>query len=605
MKYSVKMTWMSAAALVCAASMAGAQVAPAAEKTRTVSLLEIEGRPGERPSEFAWLGGGKHEATLRDFVQALLTAAEDPNLSGVVIRLKDSELGLTQVEELGSAITTLRKAGKKVHVFAEAYGQTDLLLGSYADEIIGQTGSPVSFPGMYSEEMFLADTLKWVGVTPNFVQVGDYKGASEMMGRSAPSPQWTENLNQLLDSLYGNMRSTMKSGRKLDDAKLDNAMQVAWMAHADDAQTVGLVDTIIDLPDLTAALSKSSGGEVTWGDKIEPGEQGPKMDMSNPFAIFSMLSKKPNNDPKGPTIAVLHIDGAIVDGDSTGGGIFGGGGSVGSRTMRRAMDEIEEKDLIKGVIVRIDSPGGSATASEVIWQGIKRLSKKKPVWVSVGSMAASGGYYCAVAGDKIYVNPSSIVGSIGVVGGRLAMDDLYKMAKVNVVPHTRGPMAGIFRSTTPWTPEEVEAVRVKMKQTYDLFTSRVTAGRKGIELSKTAEGRLFTGDKAIGLKMADKVGGLEVALADFASELKLEEYDVMDFPGPKSLDDLIKQVMGSVPGASAPGVSSGILSGEIASMGRKVFGEAAWDQISTNMNGLMELRKEPVILMSPSVLVFK
>jgi protease-4 len=227
------------------------------------------------------------------------------------------------------------------------------------------------------------------------------------------------------------------------------------------------------------------------------------------------------------------------------------------------------------------------------------------VWVSVGSMAASGGYYCAVAGDKIYVNPSSIVGSIGVVGGRLAMDDLYKMAKVNVVPHTRGPMAGIFRSTTPWTPEEVEAVRAKMKQTYDVFTSRVTAGRKGIDLSKTAEGRLFTGDKAIGMKMADKVGGLEVALADFASELKLEEYDVMDFPGPKSLEDLLKQVMGSVPGASAPGVSGGILSGEIASMGRKVFGEAAWDQISTNMTGLMELRKEPVILMSPSVLVIR
>lgn len=587
------------------AAFSGSALAQGGAETRTVSVLEIEGSPAERASEFAWLGGSEKDVTLYDLVKAIHAAKDNDNVDAIVVRLKDTRVGITQVQEIGAALKEFRAAGKKVIVFGESYSPGDLLLASYADQIIGQTGSPVSFPGLYSEEMFLADTLNWIGIKPNFVQVGDYKGASESMARSSPSPQWAENLNQLLDSIYANMRTTLKEGRGLSDEELDKAMQVAWMAQADDAKKVGLVDAVIDLPELTQTVAKAMGDDIAWGRKITPKSSGPKMDMANPFAIFSMLSQKPSNKPKGPSIAVLHINGPIVDGDSAGGGFFGGGTSSGSRTLRRAMDEIAEEDLIKGVVVRIDSPGGSATASEVIWQGLKRLSEKRPVWVSVGSMAASGGYYCAVAGQKIYVNPSSIVGSIGVVGGRLAMDDLYKTLKVNVVPHTRGPMAGIFRSTTPWTPEEEQAVRRKMTETYDLFTSRVTAGRSGIDLSKTAEGRLFTGDKAIGLKMADKVGGLDVAIADLAKELKLDEYEAISYPGPKGLDELLEQMMGSVPGASAPGASTLLLNGELASAGRALFGDAAWEQISGNIRGLLELRKEPVILMSPSLLVFK
>jgi protease-4 len=322
--------------------------------------------------------------------------------------------------------------------------------------------------------------------------------------------------------------------------------------------------------------------------------------MANPFMIFAKLMQKPDHAAKEPAIAVLHIGAEIVDGDSGGGGLFGGGKSVGSRTIRNAIEEILDDPMVKGVIVRIDSPGGSAIASEVIWQGLKRLSEKKPVWGSVGSMAASGGYYIASGTSKLYVNPSSIVGSIGVVGGRLSMAGLYEKLHVNVKSRSRGPMAGMFRSTAPWSPEELATVRQKMTETYNLFTSRVTAGRPGIDLSKTAEGRLFTGDKAIGLKMADQIGGLEVAIKDLASKVGLDNPEVVHYPAPRGLGEMLEETFGS---AASPDVSGKIGVQAAEAIVREIVGERNWPQVRSAMNGLLQLRKEPVVLMNPSVLV--
>jgi protease-4 len=283
---------------------------------------------------------------------------------------------------------------------------------------------------------------------------------------------------------------------------------------------------------------------------------------------------------------------------------MGGEGTVGSRTIRRMIEDLIEEDLIKGVVVRINSPGGSATASEVIYQGLKKLSGHKPVWVSVGSMAASGGYYSAVGGQKIYVNPSSIVGSIGVVGGRISMDGLYKMLKVNVVDRSRGPRAEMFRSTSPWTAEEIATIKSKMTETYEQFTDRVAAGRPGIDLSKAAEGRLFTGDRAIELKMADKIGGLDEAIRDLAIEVGVEDPDVMHFPGPKSIPEMIEEAFGEF--ASMPSVGGGVASPlkGIDAAGRELFGES-WTQVRQGMRATLQLRKEPVLLMTPSVLMVK
>lgn len=596
------------AATVLAAGAALALFSSAAlaqEAKARVALIEIN-EVTEVPGPLDWLFPSEDRATLRTVVDTLHDAADDNDLSAVVIRLKDAELKLSQVQEIGAAMKDLRAAGKRVVLFSDAYGTSEIVLGSFADETIAQSGTGVSFPGIYMEEMFLADTLSWAGLQAQLVQVGPYKGANEQMTRSQPSPEWDTNITQLLDSLYASVRQPVMAGRKLSDSQLDEAMRQTWMADADDAKKAGLIDTVIDLPDLGKHLESSLGKPITWTKNLLAPESA-KIDMAgNPFAMLQMLSKEPDTDADGPTIAILHIDGTIVDGESSEGGMFGGSTNVGSRTIRRTIEDLAKDDDIKGVIVRIDSPGGSATASEVMWQGLHRLAEKKPVWTSVGGMAASGGYYLAVAGDQIYLSPSSIVGSIGVVGGKFSMTGLYDHLKVHVVGRGRGPMADLFASDKAWNADQEAMVRAKMTQTFDQFKSRVAQGRKGIDLSKTAGGWLFTGEKAINMKMADKIGGLDIAIKDMAQKLSLDEYEVMDFPGARSLEEVIGDAMKGF--AAAPNV--GALAGQsglapVGAMGREIFGPAAWPAIEDAMNGIAELRKEPVIMMSPKVIYFR
>jgi protease-4 len=573
----------------------------------SIGMIELTGEPREEPGSLEWLFGPGETPTLRSVVDALYDAADDKDLKGVVIRLKDAELKATQVQEIGEAIKAVRAAGKKVHIFAEEYQTSDLMLGSYADEVLVQQGGEISLPGVYMEEMYLADTLAWVGLKADFVQVGDYKGASEPLARSGPSKEWDQNINQLLDSLYGNIRKPIMNGRKMSSEKLDAAMETAWMAEAPDAIKSGLIDKEVDLSGLDEHLKAEYGAkEIDWDDDLLPDGPKTKPDL-NPFAIMGLLSKKPEKTPSKPTIAVIHIDGAIIDGDSKDRGLFGGEDQVGSRTVRNALQDAAEEDMVKGVVVRIDSPGGSAVASEVIWQGIRRLAEKKPVWVSVGGMAASGGYYCAVAGDKIYVNPSSIVGSIGVVGGKISMQGLYDLLKVHVVGRGRGPRAGMFASSQPWSAQDIAMVRSKMSQTYALFTKRVTTGRKGIDLAQTAEGRVFTGDKAIDLKMADAIGGLDDCIKDLAKDRKLDDYAVEDFPLPKSLGEVIEDALKGFGvtspriGASSAGAAQAAPLQLVGAI-RELVGPHAWKQLEPSLEGAMQMRDEPVLLLSPRVL---
>jgi protease-4 len=382
-------------------------------------------------------------------------------------------------------------------------------------------------------------------------------------------------------------------------------MEQLWMGEAEDAKKLGLVDDAIDFTSLSTRISGDFGRKVQWDmDAISTGEMDAP-DFSNPFGALSMLTREPDVQVTGPSIAVLHVNGPIVDGDSSMGG-FSGEPSVGSRTMRNAIEDMLREDDIKGVVVRIDSPGGSATASEIIWQGLRRLAEKKPVWVSVGSMAASGGYYLAVGGDRIYVNPSSIVGSIGVVGGKISMDGLYEKLKVNVVTRSRGPRGQMF-SSSPWTEAERGIVRDKMKQTYDKFTSRVSAGRKGIDLGKTAEGRLFTGDKAIGLGMADELGGLDEAISDLGEHLSLDGFDVVHYPAPKSLPQALEDMFSGVSASSPLGgsIARSATASELATIVRQLIGERAYGQLARQMDAMMQLRQEPVLLISPKAIVVR
>lgn len=592
--------WKRVLPMIAAAS--GLGLAQAAAAQTEIAWLELTGTPSEAEGPFAWLGLTEGD-TLRSLVERIDEVAYDDSISGLVIRIKDAALGTTQIQELGRAMNRLRESGKKVHVFAENLGTADILLGAYADEVIIQSGGTVSLPGLHMEEMFLRDTLTWVGVTPDYVQIGKYKGAEEQMMNAGPSPAWDENITALLDSMYENMREMIRDGYGFTEGELDRVMNEAWWASDQQAIELGLVDAAVDLPNLMDHLGASYGEEVEIALDLNEDTGGVSIDMNNPFAMLSMFSQEPNHTATRPTIAVLHINGPIVDGDSAAGG-FLGGASVGSRTVRNAIKDILAQDMIKGVVVRIDSPGGSAIASEVIWQGLQQLAEEKPVWISVGSMAASGGYYIAVGGQRIYAEESSIVGSIGVVGGKLAMGGLYDKLHVNIVERSRGPRAGLFGTVNPWTEEERELIRQRMTETYNQFAKHVADGREGIDLDQTAEGRLFTGDRALELKMVDAIGGLDDAMHELAADIDLDDFEVMEFPGPKSFDEMIEDMLGGF--VTAPGVMTG--RGEIASTMaalREILGPQRFAMVRDAINANLLMRDEPVLLTMPRVIMFR
>lgn len=597
-------SWRASVWTVAAAGVAAAASAVSHAQTR-VGWYEVEGSVNDRPAPMGWLSGDT-SPTLLDLVEMFEGVGASNGLDALVLRLREPKLSVTQIEEIGVALDALREQGVTVVVFTEIYGPGELLLAAHADHVVMQQGGAVSFPGLYMEEMFLADMLRWVGVEPSFVQVGDYKGAEEMFANSEPSKAWDQNINQLLDSMYAGMREHIKRGRDMNDRQLDRAMEEAWLLSGKDAVRLGLIDAELDRLSLHEHLEGLFEDDLDYDTSVAPVARGAKADFSNPFAIFQILSAKPDHTPKRDTIAVLHIDGAIMDGESKPAGMFGGG-SVGAITIRKALRELEEDDRIKGVVIRIDSPGGSAIASENIWQGVRRVAEQKPVWVSVGSMAASGGYYIAVAGDRIYVNPSSIVGSIGVVGGKFALAGVYEKLHINVTPRARGPRANVFSSLTAWDAQELAFVRKRMTETYDLFVQRVRSGRERIDIGKTAEGRLFTADKAVALRMADKVGGLRMAIDDMVDEIGMAPggYDIMHYPAPPSFEEFLEQTFGQFMGA--PGMAADIPQPFAQAIGaiRMLVGERGWPQARSAMEAATQLQREPVLLLNPRVLIFK
>ncbi len=581
------MGWI-AGAVLSAGAMGGARIA----------WFDLEKQLADRPEPLAFLQADP-KPTLLDVVTGVHRAAEAADVKAVVIRLREPAFNLAQVEELGAALGAARAAGKRVILFTENYGPGEVVLGSFADEVVMQRGGLVSFPGLHVEEMYLADTLGWLGMKADFVQIGDYKGAKETLGNREPSPQWDENISNLLNGLFEAMQTQVRTGRGMTLEQIRRALEEGWMADDVTAVEVRLVDKAMDRLELDTALGEEFGADYDADLGFVSARGGGGLDLSNPFAMLKALTEPPDRTPTGDTIAVVHIDGVIVDGASEPPSPLSGRGSVGSLTIRKALAEIEHEDLIRGVVVRIDSPGGSASASESIWQGLRRVAARKPVWVSVGSMAASGGYYIAVAGDRIYVNPSSIVGSIGVVGGKIVLAGTMEKLHVNVVTRTRGSSAGLMSTQREWLPSERAKVEGRMRAVYTQFVERVQAGRSGIDIGATAEGRLFTGQQGVALRMADELGGLHDAVTGLAASLKLGTYDLMDYPAPKSLGETLEDLAGSfgMAGASSPLLDAG------AAAGRMLLGDRTWNGVGEAMRGVLELRREPVLLMSPRALI--
>ncbi len=504
-----------------------------------VAYFDLSEPLAEKPADFNFLEEDEQTVTLRELIDRLEKARKDGDVRAVLLRLEDGTLNLSQAMELRDELKMLRRDGKRTFVYADAYDTTGYIAASSATDICMMEGGEILIPGVGFETMFAKGLLDKIGVKADYVQIGEYKGADEEFTRTDASEELKGQLNKLADSLYGQIIDTISASRKLapDDVKalVDDALIPGRLA-----KDRGLVDHLVDIGGLRELMAKELGQKVDLVVNYGQTERD-QIDLSSPFALFALLARKPSESNR-PGIAVIYAEGVIVDGPSAD-GIFSQSENIGSDTMREALRTAEKDNKIEAVVIRIDSPGGSALASEAMWQATRRVSATKPVIVSVGSMAASGGYYLASAGDFIFADPTAIVGSIGVVGGKFVLKDLFAKIGLNTESFVRGKNADLFSSSTEWNDRQRQQVTRWMKQTYDQFTERVMTTRKGKikDIDAVARGRIFSAQQAKDLGMVDRIGGIQDAIAYAAKQVNLKpgDYDVRVLPAPKTLADLL------------------------------------------------------------------
>ncbi|QDU71909.1 signal peptide peptidase SppA [Mucisphaera calidilacus] len=563
---------------------------PAADSGRLVGWLEISGQLREGPVPFAWVSESEAGPSVEGVVAQLDFVAGSDDHAGLVVYLDSPALSLQQIERLGRAVDRVREAGKTVVAFSETYSTGGYLLATRADLIVMQKYGMMMLQGLMSEEIYLAGLLERIGVEADLLQLGRFKGAAESMTRREPTPFWDENIDGLLDDLYAQIVEGIAERRGLSVDQVEAVMRDSWLLSDRQLVRRGILDAVTDR-DMTAVLAEHFPKGFSWDKYLG---QNVQQAPDNPFALFQMLFKQPKRQSDRPQIAVVHARGAIHMGDSsTSDGAFSDD-SIGHRTMQHALRDARHDENVKGVIVRIDSPGGSALASEVIWQAVREAGQEKPVFVSVGSMAASGGYYIASAGDQIYVEPESIVGSIGVVSGKIHFGGMYDKLDIGVRVRSRGPMADMFASDRPFTPGQRHTMMAFMERVYEQFLERVRAGR-GDRLPRVeavAEGRLFTGRQAVENGMVDRVGGLDEAVAQMAERLDLGEgdFEILDMPEPMSFQEFMKEAFGV---RSSDVFSSVVL--------QALLGER-WSGVTTILQGALQLEREPALLLMPVVL---
>jgi protease-4 len=515
-----------------------------------VAYFNIDKPVSERPEGFS-LFSNDDRATLRNLIDRLHQARDDKQLRAVLLTLSpDAGMGYAQAQEVRDALRDIRRAGKKVFVYADAYDTISYTVATGASNICLMEGGEIELPGVGFETMFYKGIFDKVGVQADYIQIGEYKGAEEPYTRTKPSEELRGELQKLADGYYDQIVDGISLARGVSRQQVKQLIDDTEVL-APVAKEQGFIDHVVDQDGLRDLITDELGGKINlianYGE-----EKRDEVDFSNPFALFATLSKKPAVSNK-PAIAVVYADGVIVDGDGEG-GLFDNSNSVGSDAMRRALRMALRDDNVKAVVLRIDSPGGSALASEAIWQAVRHVAAKKPVIVSVGGMAASGGYYIACSGDTIFADPSAIVGSIGVVGGKLVFKDLFDKIGLATETFKVGRNAGLYSSTEPWDDRQKRLVRNFMQETYDLFTRRVvsTRGTKIADIDKVARGRIFLARDAKALGMVDEIGGLEQALAYTADKVHLKrgDYDIRVLPAPRTLADLLG--MGQGPEAKLP-----------------------------------------------------
>ena len=511
------------------------------------------------------------------------------------------EIGWGKLNELRQAIARFRKAGKKAYAYLESGGSKDYLLAISCDEVCLPEAGWLLLTGMRAEVSFYKDLLDKIGVKADMLQMGSYKGTGEILTQNHMSPEFRERLESVLDDHFDKdlvellIQSRTKQQWSPEQVKklIDQGPYTAKAAAA-----AGLVDRVAYRDQFEQELKKEHKAERIKISKNYGQAKEDEIDLTNPFAIFKLLKPPKKATTSGPAIAIIYATGVIVSGK--GGDSLLGGEVVGSTTMIEAIRQAENDKNVKAIVVRVDSPGGSALASDLIWNELRR--SKKPVIATMSDTAASGGYYISMAANKIFAEPGTLTGSIGVVGGKVVIGGLFDLVGVKTEVLARGANSGIFSPRTPFSESERKAITTLMKDVYDQFVDkaiqgRTRAGRKfeKEEFLKLAEGRIWTGRQAKANGLVDELGTLDDAIASakvMAGMKKDAEVELLVLPKAKNFIDVLMESRSDTRLGEPRYISTRVLTqlgSPLPEIGKHV----------RSLSGLLQLRADPVWTILP------
>ncbi|BAB76289.1 signal peptide peptidase SppA [Anabaena sp. FACHB-709] len=471
-------------------------------------------------------GVTQERMTLRNVIDSLEKAQRDKRI--VAIYLDGSRggnnLGFASLKEIRKALEEFRKSGKKVIAYGVAWDEKEYYLSSVADTIALNPLGGLEINGLSSQPMFLAGALQKYGIGVQVVRAGKFKGAVEPFLLDKLSPENREQTQKLLDDVWGEWRTTVGNSRKINPQKLQAIADNQSLLEATEAKTNGLVDQVAYNDQVVADLKKLTGSNK----------------KDNTFTQISLrryaqvpgqsLGLEKNSKNK---IAVVYAEGDIVDGK-------GDDGQIGGDRFARIFNKIRQDENVKAVVLRINSPGGSATASEVMQREIRLTRESKPVVVSMGDYAASGGYWIATDSNRIFAEPNTITGSIGVFG---VLFNGQKLANDNGITWDAVKTARYADSQTvarPKSPQEIAIYQRSVDRIYNMFVNKVAQGRKlpTQKVAEIAQGRVWSGVTAKQIGLVDEIGGLNAAIEYAAKAAKLgKDWQLREYPRESSFEE--------------------------------------------------------------------
>ena len=492
------------------------EVSVASNSVLHVSLdYPIKERTDKNPfAELSFLGlESKKKLGLNEILQRLEDAKSDDHITGIYIDASSLESGMATMEEIRNALIDFKKSGKFIIAYSEVYSQGAYYLATAADKIYLNPEGMIDFRGLSSEIMFFKGALDKLDIEAQIIKVGTYKSAVEPFILDKMSEPNKQQVNSFLGSMYDHFLSEISRSRKIPKNTLFSIADSAKIRAPKDALTYKMVDGLMYKDEVLDELKKLT-----------------KIDKKKEIESVSLEEYAPAEDKKEESsqnrIAVIYANGEIMSGE-------GNDETIGSERISRAIRKARTDDKVKAIVLRVNSPGGSALASDVIWRETVLAKKSKPVIVSMGDLAASGGYYIACAADSIFAQPNTITGSIGVFGIIPNMQKFFNnKLGITFDGVQTGKFADLGTVSRPLTDAERMIIQLEVNKIYDTFTKKVADGRKKSQsyIDSIGQGRVWSGTEALKRGLVDRLGNIDDAIASAAKKAKIKDFKIVNYP---------------------------------------------------------------------------